>query len=125
METKKQSVEALAQNSSNNMALKSRADVKGIFPDESASGEIYLNIGNTDAQPDIQESKELDSAKDTLQSIACSSVLDSDSSPKKGFSGAPPSNTAPSNCINNQNPPIQVLRSGIDSCNGQVLLEVF
>jgi len=115
METKNQSVEALAQNSSNNMALKSRADVKGIFPDESASGEIYLNIGNTDTQPDIQESKELDSAKDTLQSSSCSSVLDSGSSPKKGFSGAPPSNTAPSNCINNQKPPIQVLRSGIDS----------
>jgi len=73
-------------------ALNSRADVKGIFPDESASGEIYLNIGNTDTQPDIQEARENDSEKDISQSSSCSLAVDLDSEPdqEKGFSGAPP-----------------------------------
>ena len=95
-----------------------RADEEGKSAKRVAR-QISPIVGNTDTQLGTIRTGEVDSASGSLQSSSCSSALDSDSSSnsilESGFSGAPPSNTAPSNCIINKNPPIQVLRSGIDS----------
>lgn len=48
--------------------------------------------------------------------VSCSdSLSESRNNQNTEVSGAPPSNTAPANCINDNNSPIQILRSGIDS----------
>ena len=108
MTLKKQSDELLTPEINSNMALKSRADVQGIQPALSAQT-VYLNGGNTDTQLDTKEAGGFNSAIGTLQSSSCSS-----SEREFQVSGAPPSNTAPSNYIDIKKHS-QILRFGVDS----------